>query len=171
MLFKSPLIAVFCLTVSACGFQPLYGSKGSANIVANFSDIHIAPIKDRIGQLLSNELKHLLNPLRTPINPKYHLVTKLTQSSRSLAVKKTALATRANLLITSSYRLVDTKSQQTLTSAKNSITVSYNIYSSQYATISAEKEATKRAAKELAHDIRLQIGVFFKSHNKQSVVQ
>ena len=157
--------------MSACGFQPLYGSKGSANIVTDFSDVRVEPIKDRIGQLLSNELKHLLNPLRTPINPKYSLITTLTQSTRSLAVKKTALATRANLLIVSSHRLVDIQSQQILTSAKNSITVSYNIYSSQYATISAEKEATKRAAKELAHDIRLQIGVFFKNHNKQSVVQ
>jgi len=171
LLFKSPLIAVFCITVSACGFQPLYGSKGSSNIVADLSDVRVAPIKNRVGQLLSNELKHLLNPLRTSISPKYYLVIKLTQTTRSLAVKKTALATRANLLIISSYRLIDTKSQQILTKAKNSITVSYNIYSSQYATISAEKEATKRATKELAHDIRLQIGVFFKNHNKQSVLQ
>ena len=171
MLFKSPLIAVFCLTISACGFQPLYGSKGSANIVTDFSDVRVEPIKDRIGQLLSNELKHLLNPLRTPKNPKYSLITTLTQSTRSLAVKKTALATRANLLINSSYRLIDIQSRKTRTSVTNSITVSYNIYSSHYATISAEKDATKRATKELAQDIRLQIGIFFKSHNKQSVVQ
>ena len=171
MLSKSPLIAVFCIAVSACGFQPLYGSKGSSNIVADLSDVRVAPIKNRIGQLLSNELKHLLNPLRTPINPKYDLITTLTQSTRSLAVKKTALATRANLLINSSHHLVDIQSQQVLTSATNSITVSYNIYSSQYATLSAEKDATKRATKELAQDIRLQIGIFFKNHNKQSVVQ
>ena len=82
MLFKSPLIAVFCIAVSACGFQPLYGSKGSSNIVADLSDVRVAPIKNRIGQLLSNELKHLLNPLRTPINPKYDLITTLTQSTR-----------------------------------------------------------------------------------------
>ena len=171
LLFKSSLIAVFCIAVTACGFQPLYGSKGSANIVTDFSDVRVEPIKDRIGQLLSNELKHLLNPLRTPINPKYSLITTLTQSTRSLAVKKTALATRANLLINSSYRLVDIQSRETLTSVTNSITVSYNIYSSQYATLSAEKDAIKRATKELAQDIRLQIGIFFKSHNKQTVVQ
>ena len=75
------------------------------------------------------------------------------------------------MLINSSHHLVDIQSQQVLTSATNSITVSYNIYSSQYATLSAEKDATKRATKELAQDIRLQIGIFFKNHNKQSVVQ
>ena len=171
MLLKFLLIAVFYLAVSACGFEPLYGSKYSENIIADFSAIRVAPIKDRIGQLLSNELKHLLNPLHTPVNPKYRLVTTLTQSTRSLAVKKTALATRANLLISSSHQLVDTQSQQVLTSALNSITVSYNIYSSHYATTSAEKDAIKRATKELAQDIRLQIGVFFKAYNKRSIVQ
>lgn len=171
MLSKTSLLAVFCLTVSACGFQPLYGSKGSENIIADFSDIQIAPIKDRIGQMLSNELKHLLNPLREPVKPKYRLITTLSQSTQSLAVKKTALATRANLTVRSSHQLVNTYTREVLSSGINSITVSYNIYSSHYATLSAEKDAKKRAVKELAQDIRLQTGAFFKAQNQQPVVQ
>ena len=171
MLSKASFIAVFCLAISACGFQPLYSSKGSENIIADFSDIQIAPIKDRIGQMLSNELKHLLNPLREPVNPKYRLIAILSESTYSLAVKKTALATRANLTVSSTHKLVDTQSRVTITSGTNSITVSYNIYSSHYATLSAEKDAKKRAVKELAQDIRLQMGAFFKAQNQQPFVQ
>ncbi len=161
----------FCIITSACGFQPLYSSKGVENIIADFSKIRVSSSKDRIGQVLSNELKHLLNPLYSPKNPKYRLVTTLVVSARPLAIKKTALATRSNLTVLSSYRLIEILSQKLVSTGSNTITVSYNIYSSHYATLSAEKDAKKRAAKNLAQEIRLQIGAFFKAQNQQNIIQ
>ena len=160
-----------CIIVSACGFQPLYSTKGSANIIAEFSNISVSTSKDRIGQMLSNELKHLLNPLRKPIKPKYRLVTVLSKSVNSLAIKKTALATRSNLTVTSRHTLVDKGSSIILSAGINTITVSYNIFSSDYATLSAEKDAKERAIKELAQDIRLQIGAYFKTQNQLNILQ
>ena len=171
MLSKISLLVFFCLIVSACGFKPLYGTKGSENITTDFLDIRIAPIKGRVGQMLSNELKYLLNPMHEPYKPKYRLIIDIVQSIRSLAVKKTALATRSNLKLTSQYRLIDTSSLKSLNSGSNAITVSFNIYTSNYATLSAEKDAKKRAVKELAQDIRLQIGAFFMAQNHLNLAQ
>ena len=171
MLSKALLFIVLCLITPACGFQPLYGSKGSENIIADFSKIHVSSIKDRTGQLLTNELKHLLNPLREPVNPKYQLVTTVSVSFRSLAVKKTAHATRSNLFATSAHHLINTTTRELVSSGSNTSTVSYNIYSSSYATLSAEKDAQKRAVKKLAQDIRLQLGAYFKSKNRLNTVQ
>lgn len=162
-LFRPTLVLMICGLLSACGFQPLYGSKGTENIIGDFSDIQVGTGKDRIGQLLSNELKHLLNPLRSPQKPKYRLTTVLSESTNSLAVKKTASATRANLIVTSTYTLLSTETGSSLNSGTNSITVSYNIYSSDYATLAAEKDAQNRAIKELAQEIRLQLGAYFKN--------
>ena len=166
MLSNNSLLIVFCLILSACGFQPLYGSKGAENIISDFSNIQISPTNGRTGQMLSNELRHLLNPLREPIKAEYRLITDITVSIQSLAVKKTALATRSNLTIKSVYSLIDTTNQKVLNNGNNNITVSYNIFSSQYATIAAEKNAIKRAIKELAQDIRLEVGAFFKNQNQ-----
>jgi LPS-assembly lipoprotein len=156
---------------SACGFQPLYSSKGSENIIADFSSIRVASTRDRIGQVLSNELKHLLNPFRAPIKPKYRLVTTLTVSTQSLAIKKTAHATRSNLEVNSTYQLINTFNRKLVSTGFNTVTVSYNIYSSHYATLSAAKDAKKRAAKKLAQDIRLQIGAYFKAQNQLNIAQ
>lgn len=171
MLSKTSLPIFFCLILSSCGFKPLYGIIGSENITANFSDIQVVPAKGRVGQLLSNELKYLLHPLQKSYKPKYRLVIDIAQSIRSLAVKKTALATRSNLKLTCQYSLIDTSNLKVLNSNSNSITVSYNIYSSNYANLSAEKDAKKRAVKELAQDIRLQIGAYFKAQNQLNIVQ
>lgn len=163
LLFRSVCIVCMCYVVSACGFQPLYGSTGDANAIANFSEIRVAPAKDRIGQLFTNELKHLLNPLREPIKPTYRLTSKITESTTSLAVKKSSLATRANLIATVNYNLISTRNGHVVSSGSNKITVSYNIYSAEYATLAAEKDARKRAVTELAQDTRLQLGAFFKN--------
>ena len=151
-------------------FSP-YSSIGSENIIANFSEIRIEPTKDRIGQVLSNELKHLLNPLHEPIKPKYYLVTTLTISGRSLAVRKTAYATRSNLITVSKHQLFNSLSRKLISTGYNTVIVSYNIYSSRYATLSAEKDAETRAVKKLAQDIRLQIGTFFRAKTQLSIVQ
>jgi LPS-assembly lipoprotein len=170
LFFKLSLLVFFHSLLSACGFQPLYGTKGSENILYEFSNIHITPTSDRIGQLLSNELKYLLNPLNKPVIEKYRLITTITSATRSLAVKKTALATRSNLTVTSSYKLIDISTQKLLYNSSNTILVSYNIFTSQYATLSAEKDAKSRAVKELAQDIRIQIGAYFNTIRKLNIV-
>jgi LPS-assembly lipoprotein len=109
--------------------------------------------------------------MHEPYKPKYRLIIDIVQSIRSLAVKKTALATRSNLKLRSQYRLIDTSSLKLLSSGSNEITVSFNIYSSNYATLTAEKDAKKRAVKELAQDIRLQIGAFFMTQSHLNLVQ
>lgn len=171
LLFRTLGIVGLVAVVSGCGFQPLYGSRGAENIIGEFSSIRVAPGKDRIGQLLSNELKHLLNPLREPINPKYRLRVKLTEGTTSLAVKKTALATRANLNVNSSYDLVARETGIVVNNGNHQITVSYNIYSSEYATLAAEKDVRKRAVKELAQEIRLQLGAHFKRQAKKAATR
>jgi len=165
MLLSKTTVVLFCaLSLAACGFQPLYGLGGSSNVITGLSSIQVAPANDRIGQLLTNELKRLLNPLNNPSRPSYRLLIKVTESTRSLAVKKTALATRTNLNARVTYRLKSIGSGQVITSGRNRIDVSYNIYSAEYATVAAEKDARNRALKELAQDIRLQLGAFFKNN-------
>lgn len=171
MLFSRCLLWVgLCCSLAACGFQPLYGSKGKNRIVSDFSEVQVAPAKDRIGQLFTNELRYLLNPLREPARPKYRLTSEITESTSSLAVKKTALATRANLQASVRYSLVRTETGAIVTSGSNRITVSYNIYSAGYSNLAAEKDARSRAVKVLAQDLRLQLAAFFKN-NPQAPAQ
>ena len=149
------------VVLQGCGFRPLYGDPSTGGSSAEFALIKVEPIKDRIGQLLRNHLRTAFNPKPRTQKPRYLLKTKVTQSTSSLAVRKSAFATRANLTVTANFHLLNAATAKPLFSATRSITVSYNILDSEYATLAAEKDARNRAVKELSEDIRIQLSVYF----------
>ena len=156
--FFSFFVALFVL--QGCGFQPLYGgSKQAAS--PEFTRIKVESIPDRIGQLLHNHLLSALNPKGRPLKPLYVLNTKLTEGSTSLAVRKSAFATRANLTVSANFNLINALNGQSLYSGKSALTVSYNILDSEFATLAAQKDARSRAVREISHGIRNQLGVYF----------
>ena len=90
-----------------------------------------------------------------------YLNTKLNESTASLSVRKSAFATRANLTVSANFNLVRSLDGKSLYSGTAAITVSYNILDSEFATLSAQKDARSRALREISHGIRNQLGVYF----------
>jgi len=164
-LFKTIAAVGALLALSGCGFRPLYGDPSPGSSAGQLAQIEVARIEDRIGQLLRNHLLTALNPHPDGQRPLYLLRTTLRESTSSLAVQKTAFATRANLKVLASFQLSSKSTGEELFSAERSITVSYNILDSEFATLAAEKDARKRAIRELSEDIRLQLGVYFSRPN------
>jgi LPS-assembly lipoprotein len=160
--FKPTLIGLICLTLAACGFQPLYGTSSGGQVIAGFSEIQVAPMRDRVGQLLHNELNRLLHPKGVAAKYAYRLTATLSEGKSSLAVKKSAFATRGNLTVTASYNLLQSTTGEIVLSASNPIVVSYNIFSSEFETLMAEKDARKRAIRALAQEIRIKLGVYLR---------
>ena len=154
--------------LGACGFRPLYGDRTAAGgAPSELASIKIAAIPDRIGQQMHNHLLTALNPRGQPRRPRYILHTRINESISSLAVRKSAFATRANLAVTAHYNLAPSAGGQSLFSAKSSITVSYNILDSEFATLMAEKDARARAIREISEDIRIRLSVFLASRQGQ----
>ena len=160
-LFKLTTVMAVLAVLQGCGFRPLYGDPSTGGSSAEFALIKVEPIKDRIGQLLRNHLRTAFNPKPRTQKPRYLLKTQVFQSTASLAVRKSAFATRANLTVAANFHLLNAATAKPLFSATRSITVSYNILDSEYATLAAEKDARNRAVRELSEDIRIQLGVYF----------
>ena len=158
--FKFIFLISALLVIQGCGFQPLYGGSSQATSL-EFARIKVEPTPERIGQILQNHLLTALNPKGRPLKPVYVLNTTLNESSTSLAVRKSAFATRANLAVSANFNLVRTLDGKSLYSGTAAITVSYNILDSEFATLSAQKDARSRALREISHSIRNQLGVYF----------
>ncbi len=151
---KKFFILVLIATVSACGFEPIYGTANQQNIKSELAAVQILPIKDRIGQLLLNHLLDQINPKGRSEKPRYVLGVTLTESKQELAVQKSELATRANLNFVANFSLspVEGVKAQPL-SGQVRITTSYNILRSDFGTLMAERDARRRAVRELSLDI------------------
>ena len=161
MLRKFVIVILACWITAGCGFQPLYGAREHSPVVKEFASVHVAPIKDRIGQQLRNELLDRLHASAKQNRAKYKLVTTLREDVQALAVRKSAFATRANLTVTATFHLMAEDNDRSVLSATEKTTVSYNILDSEFATLIAQHDAQKRAIKSLGKDIVVRLAIFF----------
>ena len=158
---RAGIAAAALLFVTGCGFQPLYGPQQiGADGVSPLQQIAVSPIPERVGQLLRIELTKNLNPKGPPATPVYRLGVTVRESKQNLAVRKDATATRANLIIVATYTLSDAQSRQTLLKGSVRSINSYNILDADFATLSAEADARRRAARDLATEIQSRVGLF-----------
>jgi len=154
------MVAVMVL-VTGCGFEPLHGRQQSgASATLALSEISVPPIPERLGQLLRIELTNRLTPNGPPRAPAYVLNVQVTESKQSLGVRKDATATRANLIITANFNLFDTQADENLLDGTVRSINSYNILDADFATLSAEADARRRAARDLATEIQSRLGIF-----------
>lgn len=159
--------------LSGCGFRPLYGRSSGVDLGDALARVEIAPVQNntpdsrdtaRVGQQLHNMLLEGLAPRGASGEQVYRLIVTLNESISSLAVQKSADATRADLTLTSSFHLVDLRTGLELYGANSRAVSSFNILNSEFATLMAEKGARDRAVRQLGDDIRLKIAIFLKSN-------
>ena len=193
MLLSRPRLrqAVFgltaCFLLAGCGFKPLYEQKSGHDdyVTSEFAKIEIQIIKDRVGQQLRNLLLDRLTPLGQPAKPAYILSVLVRETTNSLGVQKSAIATRANLSMSASYTLELKKSRDAEIENTNVSTSlgneddnaelgedfpngdvrtvsSYDLSTADFSNLVAVKNARANAAREIADGIKTQLAIYFK---------
>ncbi|MSO85494.1 MAG: hypothetical protein EXR02_06775 [Rhodospirillales bacterium] len=160
--FKTALALLLPATLAACGFEPMYGRAADKDVPADFAFIQIEPIKDRVGQMLHNQLRDAINPRGTPAKPRYVLKVTLAESTQDTAIQRTAFAVRANLVLSATFILHDVTTRGQVFTSSAASTASYAHQTAEYGTLASEKDARDRAVRDLAEEIRARLGVYFK---------
>jgi LPS-assembly lipoprotein len=160
------LIAAGIIALTAgCGFRPLYLSGGEASgeptVGGELASVDIAPIRDRVGQLVRNDLLFLLSPTVDETTAAYRLDVRIAETISELAVERTGFATRSNLRLNATYSLIDLASGKPLVNGRTRAISSYNIVNASYSTLTAQYAARERAARQIAEDIRSRLSAYF----------
>jgi|APSaa5957512535_1039671.scaffolds.fasta_scaffold01111_5 LPS-assembly lipoprotein len=159
-ILNTGLLVIIIGLLSGCGFTPVYSGTSGDKVKHDLSSIGVEPIKDRIGQRLRNHLIDIINPAGRPAKPVYSLSIDLRESKQTLAVQKTEIATRANLRFTARFGLARRGQSGALLTGQSTSITSYNILTSEFATLAAERNARDRAARELSIEIANQLAIF-----------
>ena len=151
----------FCLTTTACGFQPLYSHSNEGGASA-LGSVKILNIKNRSGQKLRNFLLERMSQ-GTPYKKRlYSLQANISESKSKLNIRKDGSATRAVLSITAGFVLIHNASGGIFNGSVWSKS-SYNALDSEFATLSAENDARNRALRTIAEEIRLRVAAALKN--------
>jgi LPS-assembly lipoprotein len=157
-----------CLGLAGCGFKPVYerGLDG-AGAGAELAKISIPEPRDRLSQLVRNELLARLSVTRTDGSGVYRLDLTESRASRAVVKAKSGLSQRQELQVTVSYKLVETSSGKILQSGSTFAVAPYDRVtsaqgvSSEFTNVQAEASAEERAAIVLAEDLRIRLAAFF----------
>jgi len=150
------------LMVGACGFQPLYGRTGdNAKVQAQLSQTYVLPIEGRTGQILRNNLLDRVTPAGIPATAAYQLQVVLKSKSAGVAIDSDSSTNRINLTLRARYTLFDRTGKTVFYNGVAQSISAYNVVDSDFANLSAEKNAEKRSAIVLAEEIHRQLSVYF----------
>lgn len=157
-------ILAVMLLAGACGFQPLYGTSRSSldgAVVAELAAVRIAPIPERVGQIVRNDLLDRLTPLGEPASPQYGLTVGLEEAKEGLAIQIDDTVTRFNLTLTANYVLENADTGSIVTAGSVRATAAYNVLRSDFANVVAERDAQRRAAREVSDELKTRLAVYF----------
>lgn len=146
------------LGLAGCGFQPLYGDATTSYAAQDaLAQIKIAPLSDRVGQQLRNDLIRELSPAGEPYDAPYTLNIQLNIQERDVFVRESSNVERRTVTLTARYRLVVPETEEPVIEATAFTEASYNRFESEFANIRARIDAENRAAADLAAQIRDQL--------------
>lgn len=157
---------VLAITLSGCGFKPLYRTEADdPAISAALAAIEIAPIEDRIGQRVHNELLDRITPLGRAAEPRYILTVILDEERENVALLQDETVTRANYQITARFRLADYNDDTVLLDGSTWAATSFDVVRSDYSTLMAQQAAQGRLAADIAQEIRIRLSIYFGQAN------
>ena len=144
------------LGLAGC-IHPLYGQNG---VSAQLAEIQVAPIPDRVGHYLAEELKFQTDGSGMPPDPRYRLEVKVTENVGGLIVNLRTLSSDAAAVnLSASYTLTEIATGKVIYSGGASANASYDRSEQRYANVRAARDAEIRAANVLADQIRTRLGI------------
>lgn len=160
-LFRSFLL-LFLLGLPACGFSPLYGSRGGdgSPVAEAISNIAIANIPNEHGQQLRNKLIDRFYFHGRPQKPSTTLTIFLGTSEADLGIQKDATASLSEVTLTASFSLTKQGEGSLLNSTAKSVVI-YSKLDAQYGTLAAQRNAYDRAVSEVCEQIVNQISLYY----------
>lgn len=154
------LLAAALPALGACGLRPVYGPQAQAEVVPELAAIEVAPQGGALGVAFRNALIDELNPSGVTVPPAYKLEVELLVAQADLMIQLNDTATRSNLILGAVFTLQRKADGQPLYSSATRRVASYNVRSDPFATLVAEQDAERRAAREVARQIRTMLALF-----------
>jgi LPS-assembly lipoprotein len=161
------------VTLSGCGFQPVYmpTASGKAGVAQReLAAIQVDIIPDRPGQLLRQALQDRLEMGSSGVARRYELSVAFGISGEGIAIEQNTTVTRLRMIGTATWNLVAQDPGRTrLTSGSAKSVDAINIFDAQYFAADLENEtAQRRLAEALADQITLQLATFFRRQEAAS---
>jgi len=158
--FLNVFAALTLAGMTAGCFQPLYGEAANPGLVQALREIEVAPIPERMGHYLADDLITRLNGSGETPRPRYRLTIRLSKSATTPTIEsQIQTADAATLTGTAQFTLtrIDGDKDKPIYSGSATNAAVYDRTLQSYADLRAGRDAELRVAKALADEIELRV--------------
>ena len=148
-LFSRRWLFIGLLLLTACGFEPIYGTKKPANLILGKIDVEVS--NGRNAFELRERLLERLGALDG--TPAYLLKYTSNIESKNLTISKDNDVTRYTLQGVTNFDLVDTASKKVIYTNNIASNTAYSATAGTYPTAIAERDANVRLSRDMADKI------------------
>lgn len=164
------LVALFGL--QACNnLRPLYGTNGveeQSSVVTELSNVEIPQPKNRLQQLIRNNLISSMSPPGREGDGRYTLVIVPASDEFDLVIQRNTDVSRRSYRLKVAFSLRDGTSGRKIYSGSTFSEVSYDKITSEFANLQARNNAEERASRQVSQDIRTRLAAFFATRSPSS---
>jgi LPS-assembly lipoprotein len=162
----APAIGLLLAAVllAGCSFQPLYGvNSHDDRITSELSYVEIPERRDRLHQLIRNQLLSTMSPAGAQGGDRYRLDFVPRVDNNNLVIEPDGDVSRRLYMLEVEYRLIDNASDKVIHEGKTFSHLSYDRVRSEFANIQTHTDISERASIQVADDIRTRLAGFFAS--------
>jgi LPS-assembly lipoprotein len=160
------IVLPLLMLLGACGFRPLYGTDSASPGVANdLASVSIPEPRDRLNQLIRNDLMSTMRPAGTAEADRYRLdIDAVATEDKSIEDSSNSRsARRSTVRVMANFELRDLSGGKTVYKGRTFSNVSYDDVQQSFADLQARTNAMERGAHEIALDIRTRLAAHFAS--------
>lgn len=154
-LLAAPLLAL----LAACQLQPVYSASSGA-AAGLLGGVEVAPIAERTGFLVRDQLVTRLAPPRGGAAPRYRLDVVLDDRIEGFGVRGDNSIVRERRTLRARYTLVDLATGRPVLEAAAGADAGIDVVASEYAVVAAEVTASERLAEAIADQIVGRLAIF-----------
>jgi LPS-assembly lipoprotein len=156
------ILLAACLALAACGFQPLYATRGGGPTTqAELASVTVTEQSTRLGQLVRNEILSTIAPVGQEEEPRYVLEL-LPRAAEEVSIRAFDTGVlRRSFRVEVAFRLRRVGTGEELYAGRTFSQASYDRTETPFADRQARITAEERAAKEVGTDIATRLAAFF----------
>jgi len=156
------LLIVLLLALGACGFRPMYGGSEGQVLSRDLAGISVAPIPERLGQLVRDSLRDQL-PGSDKQAARYRLSVSLDLEEEGVGFRQDEAITRTNVMLTAQYRLVALADQKVAIDGQARAFGAYDVVKSDFSTLVARRDIERNLAEQVAAQIHTRLAAHFRA--------
>jgi hypothetical protein len=171
LLLRNFLVGAALLSLSACGFEPMYGAREKSSVFA----LQSIAVKDATFSRESGMLKAKIEdvfyrdaPAAFSSEKAFEMTVSLLVERKATIIDKDGEVQRYRIKVNSPYRVINRSDDSEITSGTINRTVSYSTSDDNYAEYVSSEDVVIKAVSEIAEEYALRMGARFSAYQQMS---